>query len=212
MVGKNFAVPGCLGITLLLSTLSFSQEPHGEAEVSSTLVVDRILEKAAVEIRKNRETFDGANKPPVEVAKQELQAFAKRLIEQGRTKEAAAVLKHVETLHVDVMELAGEPPPLGNRAAVRKRLQERLAGEWTFPTSEFVFCFRPDGSYYEYRKSNRKTHARGRVQIVTESVADVQVENGWKMEIRPAGDDACAVLPTDPSGNRMQGVVWERVR
>jgi len=122
---------------LLIALIAFvaSANLYGQ-EPKPSPAVKRILEDTARKVRTNRQAFDKANEKPLAEARKALEELSTKLIKDGKAEEAAAVLKQVGTLEMDVMRIANAPAPMpvgGGGVGPQKPLLERLEGKWTHP-------------------------------------------------------------------------------
>jgi hypothetical protein len=113
--------------------------------------VKRILDKTVAEVKKNRQEFDKANAKPLGDARVELQDLSTKLIKDGKTVDATAVLKQIENLEADVMRMAKAPAPIqSNRGVVDDRQavvrQALCASNWMH-NKTWLYSFTPDGRY-----------------------------------------------------------------
>jgi hypothetical protein len=193
--------------TLLLALVAvlFSANLYGQDTKKPSQAVERILNKAVMEVRKNRQEFDKANQKPLGDARVELQDLSTKLIKDGKTVDATAVLKQIETLDVDVMKRAGAPEPAPMpRPTPQKLLLEKLVGRWQRPGYEYVI-----GADGMIRASDGDG---GRLVLVSPEIAEVIWKTGTKTQYLMAHDDiACGVVLL-PNGSRKQIYVLERVK
>lgn len=135
-----------------------------------------ILEKAVREVRKNRQAFDKANEKPLGTARQELQDLSTKLIKDGKTAEAQAVLRQVDTLDADVLKSANAPPPVAGGVVPQKPLLERLEGKWTHPNSTGLVAFEKNGKTTTFWKSG-SVNADGTARLLSEEEVEVRFSN-----------------------------------
>jgi hypothetical protein len=117
--------------------------------------VKAVLDDTARKVRANLQGFNKANEKPLAEARKELEAWAKKLIEDGKPDEAGAVLKHVKTLDADVMRMANAPVPLaapgvGDRRATEERHQavkKKLVDTRWVHLDIWNYRFSPDGRF-----------------------------------------------------------------
>jgi hypothetical protein len=183
--------------------------------------VKRILDKTLLQVKKNRQEFAKANEIPFADARRELQALAKQLVDDGKTEEAAAVLKQVGTLEADLLSKADvsspapapAPAPAPIKPAPQKPFQQRLVGAWTHPNSRLTYYFELDGSFHENWRADGKVNATGTVVWVTPEVAVIKMTNNYKIRVTPAGEDRLALLVWDELDKPVDlGMVLERSR
>lgn len=139
-------------LILFLSLSLFSATLYGQEAKKPSPAVKRVLDKAVTEVKKNRQDFDKANQKPLRDAKEELQDLVKKLVEDGKTDEATAVLAHVKTLETDVMKMAKAPEPLPIEGhptpQIDRQLQTVLCGpKWRHGGHPVRYLFSPDGTY-----------------------------------------------------------------
>ena len=121
-------------------------------ELKPSPQVKRILDKAAVEVKKNRQEFDKANEKPLGEARKALEELSTKLIKDGKAEEATAVLKQVGTLETDVLRMANSPAIValggGARVAPNAQLIAYLCKQkWKHGGFSFRYSFNADGSY-----------------------------------------------------------------
>jgi len=183
----------------------------------SSSAVRQILDKASGEVKKHRETlekaveknrkdYDKANEKPLGEAKRELQDLAKKLIEDGKTDEATAVLAQVKTLDVDVMRMANAPMPLADGGGLQKPLLERMAGKWRRAEDNIVYVISSNGVI---QCSNGD---QGKLNSASPEAAEFIFRSGWKFSCRMATKDIACAFQWDPSGQRMPSCVLERMK
>lgn len=112
-------------LVLLLAFSFFSATLYGQ-EAKPSSAVKPIVEKAVAEVKRNRQEFDKANEKPLGDAREELQGLFQKLVDGGKSEEAQAVVKQMETLQADVLRMAsgGEKPTL--KPAVKTILEKAL--------------------------------------------------------------------------------------
>ena len=184
---------------------------YGQQAKAPSPAVKRILDKAVADIKKNRKEFDEANQKPLGDARVELQDLSTKLIKEGKTVDAAAVLKQIEMLDVDVMKMANAPAPVpgvggGGVVPPQKSLLDRLAGKWRRAGNNDVITINADGSL---QMSNGD---QGRVVVTATEVAEVSLKSGWRLRFPMAQEQFACALEWDPQGQATPGFVLERIR
>lgn len=176
--------------------------------------VKPILDKAVRDVKKNRDEFVKANKEPLRVARDALKELATKLIADGKSMEAQAVLKKVDTLDADVLKLADAPAPAPDPSpAPQKPLLERLAGRWYRPNDAINYWVIDGGGNAGCRKGadNIPCHADAKAIVVDDETAEIAWPTGIKWRIKMAGNDVLAVDETGLDGKSVSdGVVLTR--
>jgi hypothetical protein len=204
-------MPRPLSIAIIAS-LWFTSVVMADDKPSPT--VKRILDKAVGEVKKNLADFSKKSEKPLGDARLELQELSKKLIEDGKTVDATAVLKQIETLEADVMRMAKAPEHSGGggKPAPQKPLLERMAGRWSHGSHDHAFFIEPNGNITEVVKRNGQVNSRGRAVNISDDVVEVRLENGYKSQMGLVGDKILAMVWWEPSGKPMQGWFFERIK
>lgn len=194
-----------LRLCLFISAVICSANLYAQQATPSP-AVRRILEKTVIEVRRNRQAFDEANQKPLGDARTDLRQLSTKLIQDGKTVDATAVLKQIETLDIDVARMANAPAPVpvvggGARVPPQKPLLERLAGRWGHPNLGFAVVIDSTGAMQEITHTG-KVQASGRLQILNTDTAEARLSNGYRCEYTPAGEDRLAMLVWEPSGKQ----------
>jgi hypothetical protein len=198
-----------LSIAIIVSLL-FTSVVMADDKLSP--VVKKILDKAVVEVKKNRQEFDKANEKPISEARQELQDLSTKLIKDGKTDEATAVLGQVKTLEADVMKMANASNG-GGKAVLQKPLLERMAGRWSRLGEGYFYHLHADGTAETVDQSTNRVTNRVRMAVVSAEVAEAVWPNGYRDRFVLAGDDLIAVMNWNPRGKRDgAGFVLERIK
>lgn len=113
-------------LVLLLAFSLFSTTLYGQEVKKASSAVKVILDQAVAEVKRNRQEFDKANEKPLADAREELQGLFQKLVDGGKSEDAQAVVKQMETLQADVLRMAsgGEKPTL--KPAVKTILEKAL--------------------------------------------------------------------------------------
>lgn len=116
-------MPRSLSIALIAS-LCFTLTARADDKPSPA--VKRILDKAVAEVKKNLAEFAKENEKPLGDARGELQGLFQKLVDGGKSEDAQAVVKQIETLQADVLRMAsgGQKPTL--KPAVKTILEKAL--------------------------------------------------------------------------------------
>lgn len=177
-----------------------------------TPAVKKILDKAVVEVKKNREEFAKANEVPLDEARKELQELAKKLVDEGKAEEAAAVLTQVGTLVADVLGKDNAPKPATTAAPKTPSLEGRLQGEWAKANNPHSFKIQGQSLLEFSENAPLKPHARGKLEFPQgKEHAVVKLDNGFSFLLFSAGRDVMAMDVFDPQGKLTDnGVVLYR--
>lgn len=182
------------------------------AEEKPSPALKRILDKAVGSVRANRTEFDKASEKPLSEARQELQDLSTKLIKDGKTDEATAVLAHVKTLETDVMKMANAPAPSAGRPVPTKPLLERMAGKWDTKASTIHMRVYANGSVEAVRNTDGGLHERASAKLISPEVVEVRWDSGFINHWRLAGEDTIAVYEWDAKGKRTKGFSMERLQ
>ena len=180
---------------LLIALVAFvaTANLYGQ-EPKPSPAVKRILEDTARKVRTNRQAFDKANEKPLAEARKALEELSTKLIKDGKAEDATVVLKQVKTLDADVMRMANAPAPVAGGAGPQKPLFERMAGRWRSRDGKMACVIDENGNFADFWGDREEIKEKGKLKILGDGVAEVLLTNGWKIVIRPAGDDALAML------------------
>jgi hypothetical protein len=197
----------------LIALIAFlaSATLYGQEAKKPSPQVKRILDKAVGEVKKNRQAFDKANERPLGDARVELQDLSTKLIREGKTVDASAVLKQIETLDVDVMRRANAPAPVSApRPAPQKPLLERMAGKWVRINTPFFYRLHSNGVAECVDDKAKRVVSQGRINPTSVDIAEVRWSDGFRDIFYLAGDDVVAVRQWDPVGKR-ENFALERI-
>lgn len=204
-----------IGFILLAFSL-FSATAYGQEAKKPSPAAKKILDEAVGEVKKNLKAFDKANEKPIAEARDKFQELAKKLIEDGKTDEATAVLGQVKTLEADVMKMANAPAPVGGggKPAPQKPLLERLAGKWDRSNDQSYWVIERDGTAgCRNLQSHKPCHQDSKVRVIDEETGEIAWPNGWRWQIRMAGNDVLAIHETGPDGKVFaDGLILTRQR
>lgn len=200
-----------LRLCLLISAVICSANLYAQQETPSP-AVERILDKAVTEVKKNRQAFDEANQKPLGDARVELQDLSTKLISDGKTVDATAVLKQIETLEAEVMKMAKAPAPVpAPRPIPEKPLLVRMAGKWTQNGHVDHYEFRPDSTARAINNQTGVVSTNGVIAVVGDT-ATVKWNNGWIYMIKAVDDSSLALVGRiAPAGHKKEGLLlWRR--
>lgn len=182
-------------VSFLLLLLGIVPVGFAEEPTKPSPAVKRILDEAAREVRANTLAFHKANQKPLGNARRELQELSTKLIQDGKTAEAQAVLKQVETLEADVVRMASSPLPAAGRAGLRPSLLSALEGKWDLHEgkAEHLILTR-DGRATLHRNSDGSVFVTGALTQASSDIAEIRWDNGFRWQIRMANGDALTVV------------------
>jgi len=201
----------CRSLIPLLAVVGlFSANLFGQEVRSTSPAVKRIIDDAARTVKRNRTEFDKANQKPLDDARKQLEELSTKLIKDGKTDEAAIALRQIKTLEADVMRVANAPPVAAG-AVAQKPLLERLAGKWDRPDTDESFLIESASSIWSISKS-KGIRTQMKLISVDQQKCDLQYHSGWRLSLRPAGEDAVAVFEWSPKGERKKGFALERMK
>jgi hypothetical protein len=209
---RNDAMPRPLSIALL-AILFLAKPSLADEKAKPSPAVKKILDEAVGDVKKNRQAFDKANEKPIAEARDKLQELAKKLIEEGKTDEVTAVLGQVKTLEADVMKMANASNG-GGKAVLQKSLLDRLAGRWNRSNDQSYWVIERDGTAgCRNLQSHKPCHQDSKVRVIDEETGEIAWPNGWRWQIRMAGNDVLAIHETGPDGKVFaDGLILTRQR
>jgi hypothetical protein len=195
---------------LLIALIAFVASATGSAQdvdPRKLPAVKRVLDDAAKGVKANRNACDKANEAQLAKARDELKEIAKKLLDDGKTEAAAAILNQVKTLDREVLGAANTPATVPGS---QKPLLEKMSGRWTHPNADLILEIDSSGTYREVRKSDRSISTTGRLVLKTKGVASSRLANGFMVELRVVGeDDAIGLFLWDPTGSPAgDGSLW----
>lgn len=193
-------------LILLLAILFLAKPSLADEKAKPSPVAKKILDEAVGEVKKNLKAFEKANEKPIAEARDKFQELAKKLIGDGKTDEATAVLGQVKTLEADVMKMAKAPEPSGGggKPAPQKPLLERMVGKWRRIDPQQEYFVAADGMI---RAQNGDA---GKLTSTSPESAEVVFRSGWKFQIIMVNDELACCLAWKPTGERTHGFALER--
>ncbi|MGB8852695.1 MAG: hypothetical protein WCC69_03920 [Pirellulales bacterium] len=174
----------------LAAVASFAS--HALADDKPLPAVKRILDKATLQVKKNRDSFDKANEIPLAAARTELQDLAKQLMDQGKADEAGAVIKQSKTLQADA---------LAANSVTARALKDRLQGEWAKANHPHFFKIQGQTLLEFSENAPLKTNATGKIDFSQgKEYAVAKLDNGFSLWLFSAGEHVMAMEIFDPQG------------
>lgn len=158
------------------------------------LTVRKIVDEAVQEVRKNRRTFDEANRKVLADAEKKLYEELDRITKTGVTKldDAVTTREVIRTLAESVTERADAPmPPV---LAGPPPMDLWVIGKWSGLNTPHVFGFSDNGGFEGIGKAAEAKNWRGAWKSERHGYIDVDVQNGGRWEIRRCGPNAMAVV------------------
>lgn len=95
-------------LILFIAFSLFTATVYGQEKPMPSPAVKAMLDQAVVEVKRNRQEFAKANEKPLGDAREELQGLFQKLVDSGKSADAQAVLKQIETLQADVLRMASD--------------------------------------------------------------------------------------------------------
>jgi hypothetical protein len=202
---KYMPLPRFVALIALIASIAIPFTARAD-EPKPSPRVKRILDKAASEVKKNRQEFDKANEKPLGEARKALEELSTKLIKDGKAEEATAVLKQVGTLEADVMRMANAPAPMvgGGGAVPKKPVLEKMRGQWQRPGVGKVVIDRD--TLADHKGDG------GRLTPSSENSAEVVLGSNWRWQLHLVGDDMVAVREWNAEGRQTGGIVLERIK
>jgi hypothetical protein len=190
-----------------LATFMAANIAAAEPDPKKIPAVKKVLDDAVNGIKENQKAFDEANETQLAKTRDELKEIAKKMLDDGKTDEATAVLNQVKTLDKEILEAANAPAKgeVGKKMAPQKPLLERMAGKWRRGGDNFVFVISPDG---RIQISNGD---QGKLVLAGPETAEVVLKSGWKLRFFMAQADVACGLEWDSRGRQTPGFVLERI-
>jgi len=184
---------GLAGILCFALSASAADKP--------TPAMKRILDKAILAVKKNREEFAKANEGPLQEARKDLQDLAKKLVGDGKADDAAVVLKQVGTLEADVLGKTNASEPKTKAALKTPSLEDRLQGEWAKANNPHSFKIQGHTLLEFSENAPLQAHAKGKLEFPQgKEHAVVKLDNGFSFLLFSAGQNVMAMDVFDPQG------------
>jgi hypothetical protein len=195
-------------IGFFLAALMAANITAAEPDPKKIPAVKKVLDDAAKGIKANQKACDEANETQLAKARDELREIAKKMLDDGKTDEATAVLNQVKTLDKEILGAANSPAKgeVGKKPAQQKPFLERMAGKWKRGRDNFVFVMSPDGN------TQISNGDQGKLVLADPETADLALKSGWKLRFFLAQADIACALEWDPQGRQTQGFVLERIK
>lgn len=198
-------------LLVILAALD-SASVYAESPRPAPLTVRKIVNEAVQEVRRNRRTFDEANRKVLADAEKKLYEELDRITKTGVTKldDAVTTREVIRTLAESVTKRADAPMP---EAVVSPPPMEKwVIGKWTGANTPHIIGFSEGGGFEEIGKTADTTNVCGAWKSVRPGYIDVDVANGNHWEIRRCGPNAMAIIVSDPQNKqRGDGIVLIRV-
>lgn len=164
--------------------------------------VNKIVDDAVKEVRKNRQSFDEQNSTVLADTKGKLREELDRLTKAGKLDDAIATRALIQSLETTVLDRAKAPMPMPQDAS--PTMEKWVVGRWTGINVPHVFRFSDGGAFEGVGKSPEAKTWRGTWKGVRFGYIDVDVEHGGRWEIRRCGPHAMAVVVYGPE-NKQSG-------
>lgn len=197
---------------LIAFALSLSARLSASADEIVPPAAKLIVEKAAREVRKNKETFDRSTQKPLAEARKALEDLARKLIGDGKAEGATATLNLMKTLEVDVMKMADAPAPLGavGRPAGQRALLPRLTGKWVRPDYEDDYAFMANGTIEARSRRTGQVTNMGQCRSVSEESGEVTWQSGHVWQFAVIGEEWMGVRESKDGKGATSGVWLQR--
>ena len=202
----------CCALALCALVASSSVRASAQQARPLPFTVNKLVDDAVKEVRKNRKTFDEQNNTVITATKEKLLEELDRLMKAGGGKldDAVATRVLIQSLETTVLDRAKAPPPLFQE--VPPPMEKWVVGKWTGENTPHIIGFSDGGAFEEIGKTPATPNLFGAWQSLRQGFIDVSVANGNRWEIRRCGPHAMAVVVSDPQNNqRGDGIVLFRV-